>query len=353
MRRRIAPQGNGNKTKGWILSNAIIKATAATAAAATLLGVGVTPAFADQTAAPDGDQGQNQTQPTGHERLAAAIKAADAKTAQDRDWDKDSKATFDKAYSAAKAVGDDASGQDATAAASALETATDGLKSAAEKALDDAKAQAGALKESDYTKASWQALKSALDDADALKATDDKAGDAWRRSKADAITAAVNGLDLQARADLSDSIAAAKAKRDGGRVWTADSRGTLDDILEQADKLVGESRDKTALASMKDSVDKAAGNLESQPTADLKHAIARYKALDLSRFTESERESVKEAYGSARTADRLADNADNDTVRADAARDLDAAIDALSYPAVERLGKAVRAADAQAARDRD
>ena len=46
MRRRIAPQGNGNKTKGWILSNAIIKATAATAAAATLLGVGVTPAFA-------------------------------------------------------------------------------------------------------------------------------------------------------------------------------------------------------------------------------------------------------------------------------------------------------------------
>ena len=161
-----------------------------------------------------------------------------------------------------------------------------------------------------------------------------------RRSKADAITAAVNGLDLQARADLSDSIAAAKAKRDGGRVWTADSRGTLDDILEQADKLVGESHDKTALASMKESVDKAAGNLESQPTADLKAAIARYKALDLSRFTESERESVKEAYGSARTADRLADNADNDTVRADAARDLDAAIDALSYPAVERLDKA-------------
>ena len=98
MRRRIAPWGNGNKTKGWILSNAIIKATAATAAAARLLGVGVTPAFADQTAAPDGDQGQNQTQPTGHERLAAAIKAADAKTAQDRDWDKDSKAAFDKAY---------------------------------------------------------------------------------------------------------------------------------------------------------------------------------------------------------------------------------------------------------------
>lgn len=353
MRRRIASQGNGNKTKGWILSNAIIKATAATAAAATLLGVGVTPAFADQTAAPDGDQGQNQTQPTGYERLAAAIKAADAKAAQDRDWDKESKDAFDKAYAAAKAVGDDASDQDAATAASALETATDGLKSAAEKALDDAKAQAGTLKESDYTEASWQALKSALDDADALKATDDKAGDAQRRSKADAITAAVNGLDLQARADLSDSIAAAKAKRDGGRVWTADSRGTLDDILEQADKLVGGSHDKTALASMKDSVDKAAGNLESQPTADLKHAIARYKALDLSRFTESERESVKEAYGSARTADRLADNADNDTVRADAARDLDAAIDALSYPAVERLDKAVGDADAKTAQNRD
>lgn len=353
MRRRIALWGNGNKTKGWILSNAIIKATAATAAAATLLGVGVTPAFADQTAAPDGGQGQNQTQPTAHERLAAAIKAADAKTAQDRDWDKESKDAFDKAYAAAKAVGDDASDQDAATAASALETATDGLKSAAEKALDDAKAQAGTLKESDYTKASWQALKSALDDADALKATDDKAGDAQRRSKADAITAAVNGLDLQARADLSDSIAAAKAKRDGGRVWTADSKGTLDDILEQADKLVGESHDKTALASMKDSVDKAAGNLESQPTADLKAAIARCNALDLSRFTESERESVKEARGSAKTADRLADNADNDTVRADAARDLNAAIDALSYPAVERLDKAVRAADAKAARDRD
>ena len=75
MRRRIASQGNGNKTKGWILSTATIKAPAATAAAATLLGVGVTPAFADQTAAPDGDQGQNQTQPTAHERLAAAIKA--------------------------------------------------------------------------------------------------------------------------------------------------------------------------------------------------------------------------------------------------------------------------------------
>lgn len=335
------------------MSNAIIKATAATAAAATLLGVGVTPAFADQTAAPDGDQGQNQTQPTGHERLAAAIKAADAKAAQDRDWDKESKDAFDKAYAAAKAVGNDASDQDAATAASALETATDGLKSAAEKALDDAKAQAGTLKESDYTEASWQALKSALDDADALKATDDKTGDARRRSKADAITAAVNGLDLQARADLSDSIAAAKAKRDGGRVWTADSRGTLDDILEQADKLIGESHDKTALASMKDSVDKAAGNLESQPTADLKHAIARYNALDLGRFTESERESVKEARGSARTADGLADNADNDTVRADAARDLNAAIDALSYPAVERLDKAVRAADAKAARDRD
>ena len=335
------------------MSNAIIKATAATAAAATLLGVGVTSAFADQTAAPDGGQGQNQTQPTAHERLAAAIKAADAKAAQDRDWDKESKDAFDKAYAAAKAVGDDASDQDAATAASALETATDGLKSAAEKALDDAKAQAGTLKESDYTEASWQALKSALDDADALKATDDKAGDAQRRSKADAITAAVNGLDLQARADLSDSIAAAKAKRDGGRVWTADSKGTLDDILEQADKLVGGSHDKTALASMKESVDKAAGNLESQPHADLKHAIARYKALDLERFTESERESVKEAYGSAKTADGLADNADNDTVRADAARDLNAAIDALSYPAVERLDKAVRAADGKAARDRD
>ena len=335
------------------MSNAIIKATAATAAAATLLGVGVTPAFADQTAAPDGDQGQNQTQPTGHERLAAAIKAADAKTAQDRDWDKDSKAAFDKAYSAAKAVGDDASGQDATAAASALETATDGLKSAAEKALDDAKAQAGALKESDYTKASWQALKSALDDADALKATDDKAGDAWRQEKADAITAAINGLDLQARADLSDSIAAAKAKRDGGRVWTADSKGTLDDILEQADKLVSESRDKAALASMKDSVDKAAAALESQPHADLKRAITRYKALDLERFTESERETVKEAYGSAKTADSLSDNADTDTVRADAARDLDAAIDALSYSAVERLDRAIEAADGKTAQDRD
>ena len=120
MRRRIAPWGNGNKTKGWILSNAIIKATAATAAAATLLGVGVTPAFADQTAAPDGGQGQNQTQPTAHERLAAAIKAADAKTARDRDWDRDSKDAFDKAYSAAKAVGDDASDRDAATAASAL-----------------------------------------------------------------------------------------------------------------------------------------------------------------------------------------------------------------------------------------
>lgn len=113
------------------MSNAIIKATAAAAAAATLLGVGVTPAFADQTAAPDGGQGQNQTQPTGHERLAAAIKAADAKAAQDRDWDEGAKAAFDKAYSAAKAVGDDASDQDATAAASALETATDGLRSPA------------------------------------------------------------------------------------------------------------------------------------------------------------------------------------------------------------------------------
>lgn len=335
------------------MSNAIIKATAATAAAATLLGVGVTPAFADQTAAPDGGQGQNQTQPTGHERLAAAIKAADAKTAQDRDWDKESKAAFDKAYTAAKAVGDDASDQDAATAASALETATDGLKSAAEKALDDAKAQAGTLKESDYTEASWQALKSALADAGALKATDDRNGDLDRQSKADAITSAIDRLDLQARADLSDSIATAKAKRDGGRVWTADSKDTLNGILEQADKLVGESRDKTALASMKDSVDKAAAALESQPHADLKHAIARYKALDLERFTESERESVKEAYGSAKTADRLPDDEANDTVRADTARDLDAAIDALSYPAVERLDKAVRAADGKAARDRD
>lgn len=337
------------------MSNAIIKATAATAAAATLLGVGVTPAFADQTAAPDGGQGQNQTQPTAHERLAAAIKAADAKTAQDRDWDKESKDAFDKAHAAAKAVGDDASDQDAATAASALETATDGLKSAAEKALDDAKAQAEALKskKSDYTEASWKGVEDALADAGALKATDDKAGDAQRQSKADAITSAIDRLDLQARADLSDSIATAKAKRDGGRAWTADSRDTLNGILEQADKLIGESRDKTALASMKDSVDKAAAALESQPHADLKHAIARYKALDLERFTESERESVKEAYGSAKTADRLPDDEANDTVRADTARDLDAAIDALSYPAVERLDKAVRAADGKAARDRD
>lgn len=355
MRRRIAPWGNGNKTKGWILSNAIIKATAATAAAATLLGVGVTPAFADQTAAPDGDQGQNQTQPTARERLAAAIKAADAKAAQDRDWDEGAKAAFDKAYTAAKAVRDDASDQDATAAASALETATDGLKSAAEKALDDAKAQAEALKskKSDYTEASWKGVEDALADAGALKATDDRNGDLDRQSKADAITSAIDRLDLQARADLSDSIATAKAKRDGGRAWTADSRDTLNGILEQADKLIGESHDKTALASMKDSVDKAAAALESQPHVDLKHAIARYKALDLERFTESERESVKEAYGSAKTADRLPDDEANDTVRADTARDLDAAIDALSYPAVERLDKAVRAADGKTAQDRD
>lgn len=355
MRRRIASQGNGNKTKGWILSNAIIKATAATAAAATLLGVGVTPAFADQTATPNGGQGQNQTQPTAHERLAAAIKAADAKAAQDRDWDEGAKAAFDKAYTAAKAVGDDASDQDATAAASALETATDGLKSAAEKALDDAKAQAEALKskKSDYTEASWKGVEDALADAGALKATDDRNGDLDRQSKADAITSAIDRLDLQARADLSDSIATAKAKRDGGRTWTADSRDTLNGILEQADKLIGESHDKTALASMKDSVDKAAAALESQPHVDLKHAIARYKALDLERFTESERESVKEAYGSAKTADRLPDDEANDTVRADTARDLDAAIDALSYPAVERLDKAVRAADGKTAQDRD
>lgn len=337
------------------MSNAIIKATAATAAAATLLGVGVTPAFADQTAAPDGDQGQNQTQPTARERLAAAIKAADAKAAQDRDWDEGAKAAFDKAYTAAKAVGDDASDQDATAAASALETATDGLKSAAEKALDDAKAQAEALKskKSDYTEASWKGVEDALADAGALKATDDRNGDLDRQSKADAITSAIDRLDLQARADLSDSIATAKAKRDGGRAWTADSRDTLNGILEQADKLIGESHDKTALASMKDSVDKAAAALESQPHVDLKHAIARYKALDLERFTESERESVKEAYGSAKTADRLPDDEANDTVRADTARDLDAAIDALSYPAVERLDKAVRAADGKTAQDRD
>lgn len=335
------------------MSNAIIKATAATAAAATLLGVGVTPALADQTAASDGNQGQNQTQPTARERLASAITAADAKAAQGRDWTADSKTAFDKAYAVAKAIGTASSEQDVAIAASGLETATANLESTAEKALDDAVAKAEGLKSSDYTEASWNAVSGALADAKGLKASDDKAGDAQRQAKADAVTAAIDGLELQAHADLTAAIAAAKAKRDGGRVWTADSKGTLDDILEQADKLVGGSHDKTALASMKDSVDKAAGNLESQPHADLKHAIARYKALDLERFTESERESVKEAYGSAKTADRLPDDEANDTVRADTARDLDAAIDALSYPAVERLDRAIKAADGKTAQDRD
>lgn len=335
------------------MSNAIIKATAATAAAATLLGVGVTPALADQTAAPDGNQGQNQTQPTARERLASAITAADAKAAQGRDWTADSKTAFDKAYAAAKAIGAASSEQDVAIAASGLETATANLESTAEKALDDAVAKAEGLKSSDYTEASWNAVSGALADAKGLKASDDKAGDAQRQAKADAVTAAIDGLELQTHADLTAAIAAAKAKRDGGRVWTTDTKGTLDDILDRADKLVSESHDKAALASMKDSVDKAAAALESQPHADLKRAVTRYKALDLERFTESERETVKEAYGSAKTADSLTDNADNDAVRANATRDLDAAIDALSYPAVERLDKAVRAADGKTAQDRD
>lgn len=335
------------------MSNAIIKATAATAAAATLLGVGVTPALADQTAAPDGGQGQNQTQPTAHERLAAAIKAADAKAAQGRDWTADSKTAFDKAYAVAKAIGTASSEQDVAIAASGLETATANLESTAEKALDDAVAKAEGLKSSDYTEASWNAVSGALADAKGLKASDDKAGDAQRQEKADAVTAAIDGLELQAHADLTAAIAAAKAKRDGGRAWTTDTKGTLDDILERAGKLVSESRDKAALASMKDSVDKAAAALESQPHADLKRAITRYKALDLERFTESERETVKEAYGSAKTADSLTDNADNDAVRANATRDLDAAIDALSYPAAERLDRAIKAADGKTAQDRD
>lgn len=335
------------------MSNAIIKATAATAAAATLLGVGVTPALADQTAAPDGNQGQNQTQPIARERLASAITAADAKAAQGRDWTADSKTAFDKAYAAAKAIGAASSEQDVAIAASGLETATANLESTAEKALDDAVAKAEGLKSSDYTEASWNAVSGALADAKGLKASDDKAGDAQRQAKADAVTAAIDGLELQTHADLTAAIAAAKAKRDGGRVWTTDTKGTLDDILDRADKLVSESHDKAALASMKDSVDKAAAALESQPHADLKRAVTRYKALDLERFTESERETVKEAYGSAKTADSLTDNADNDAVRANATRDLDAAIDALSYPAVERLDKAVRAADGKTAQDRD
>ena len=278
------------------MSNAIIKATAATAAAATLLGVGVTPAFANQTATPDGGQGQNQTQPTAHERLAAAIKAADAKAAQDRDWDRESKDAFDKAYAAAKAVGDDASDQDAATAASALETATDGLESAAEKALDDAKAQAEALKskKSDYTEASWKGVEDALADAGALKATDDRNGDLDRQSKADAITAAIGALVRPSAERLGNAIKAADIKAAQDRDWTDASKSAFDKAYSAAKAVADDddARDKAA-----DALEKATTALTTTQRTTLAAAVKDAKAViaDGTRYTQASLKALSDA----------------------------------------------------------
>ena len=335
------------------MTNPIIKATAMSIAAATLLATATTPAYAEQsTTMPN--NGQNQTNTTPRERLTQAVKDAQAKNSQDRDWDETSKTEFDEALQAATNVTDETTDENVTSIALRLETAIANLKSTAEKTLENAITAAKNVDGADYTTDSYTPVKTALDDAEKLAASDDKAGDMLRSEKADTLNQALNCLELQAHADLDRLVDEATATRDNGRVWTDTSKTMLDDTLTQARTLLDSTdADKTSLTTMMENVSDALDALESQAHADLKTALERYKTLDRSRFTDDERESLTEAYGGAKTADRLADNADNDMIRGQAANELNTVIDMLKYPAVDQLNQAISRANAKLAQERD
>lgn len=215
-----------------VLTNPIIKATATTAAAATLLGVAVTPAFADQTATPSTDAGQSQTAATPRERLERAIEAANAKAAQERDWDGTSKTAFDEALKAADDAADDASDDTLETLAADLTDATGALTTVQRTGFDKAygKAQAMCLETAKYT-GEWLgrlATTAAQARTSVMGVADDKAGDDAYTAATATITDFMASPEYVTDQSLTDALASAKAFEARDLTYASDMKGAKD-----------------------------------------------------------------------------------------------------------------------------
>lgn len=325
-----------------VLTNTIIKATASAAAAATLLGVGVTPAFADQTANPTQTSGQSQTAQTARERLQSAIDAADAKLNSGRSWDDDSRTAFDDALAAARSVADDASDEDVVKAAAALETATTNLKSDAEVRLDKA-VKAGDTRTADTSRTWSQTSKTAYDKA-YRRATqggfaDTAAGDSQREAAAEDLETATTGLESQAKADYRTAHENADTRLrvggdDGGR-YDSDYMEALRSILETADEKVKDATDDKAgddvYATWAKNISDTLKAPEYRTSDDLTKALADAKTQsdrDL-RYDGDQDSAAENEFVAARDAAKAALKKD-ETTQAKAAERLNEAIKNLS-----------------------
>lgn len=332
-----------------VLTNPIIKATAATAAAATLLGVAVTPAFADQTATPSTD-GQNQTSVTPRERLAQAIEAAQAKAGQEHTWDDTSKTAFDKALADAKAVTSDTTDEDVTAIASRLETATDALTSKARKALDDAieAANTKAGQDRDWDETTKTAFDKALKAANAADA--DAADDTLETLAAD-LTDATGALTTVQRTGFESAVKSAQAmclETKYTAEWCQQLTATVSQarasVAGAADDKAGDDTYAAATATITDFM----ASPEYATDQSLTDALASAKAFQARDLTyASDMEGAKSAFDKALKTAKASVHKDAATQKA-AVADLNNAQSALLGASVQEKAydKALKAAQA-------
>lgn len=338
-----------------VLTNPIIKATATTAAAATLLGVAVTPAFADQTATPSTDAGQGQAAATPRERLEQAIEAANAKAGQEHTWDDTSKTAFDKALDEANAVTPDTADEEVTAIASRLETATADLKSKARKALDDAieAANAKAAQERDWDEATKTAFDKALKAAD--DAADDASDDTLETLAAD-LTDATGALTTVQRTGFDKAYGKAQAMCLETK-YTGEWLGRLATTANQArTSVMGVDDDKAgddAYAAATATITDFMASPEYVTDQSLTDALASAKAFEARDLTyASDMKDAKDAFDKALSAAKAGVHKDAATQRTLVA-DLNDAQSALLGASVQEKAydRALKAAQALTASD--
>ncbi|KAB7788983.1 S8 family serine peptidase [Bifidobacterium leontopitheci] len=166
-----------------------------------------------------------------------------AKQLKESDYTADSWAALKTALDAAeKTLADEnATQDDVDAAATALQTAIDGLKKA-EPAVDKSKLQAlvdstKVYKQSDYTGNSWAAFQAALKSANDVLGND-KATQAEVDAAYDALTKAIDGLVKAAdKTKLQTLVDTAKQLKESD--YTADSWKTFADALKNAEDVLG------------------------------------------------------------------------------------------------------------------
>jgi hypothetical protein len=237
----------------------------------------------------------------------------------------------------AKAVldNDDALQADIDAAISALQTALDGLKEAADKtALEEAVKNAEAVNADDYTDASLAAIsdplaaaKAVLNDAEA----DQEAVDAAAKALNDALAALVKVADKTALQNTVNAADALNADDYTPATYANIAAPLADAKAALADKNASQETVDAAAKALNDAV---AALVKAADKTALNDAVAKADALDASAYTEDTYAAVADALEDAKAvqADANASQADVDA----AADALNKALDALAeVPAVD------------------